>query len=399
MTGSAPRQTPAYCYRCGHLWTPKADKPPKRCPRCHSSRWDVPERKVRRCKFCGMEFEMGSLDVPCPSCGRLQQEALTNASLHCNQCDYEWIRRGSDNPKRCPMCRSADWNLPKADRLMCQQCGHVWRKQTECPAKCPHCQSKNWDQPLRAVRCQRCGHVWKMRTPRSDGASPVCPKCKTKKWNEPMLVSRDSRKGTVKYTCVNTRPSKELMICRGCGHRWYMRGDSTPYCPRCGMTAGFRDRIAPTSMLLWSEGRRELTYVAENGYGCVYLWMDDVPIACRYIHEVLGDLAMTIGDVVRHVNNGDLVQRFSDLASEMESSRYDYEQYIEYFMKRLSLSRQDARVLAIHFTGMSPGAIALCLSCSEEEIDAAFDRIMAAYTDSGIIVDDTIFTEDPFRYY
>ncbi len=389
----------AYCYRCGHLWMLKSERSPKRCPRCHSSRWDVPERKVRMCKFCRTEFQMGSLDDPCPFCSRKQNEGLTESSLHCNQCDYDWARRGDENPKRCPMCHSAEWNGPKAERLMCLQCGHLWRKQSERPTKCPSCQSRVWDQPSRAVRCQRCGHVWKMRAQRSEESKSICPRCKSRKWNEPMWVSRNSKGGQVRYTCVNNPPTTELMVCRGCHRRWYARRDRDKVCPECGLVAGYRDRIEPTSMLIWKEGRMELTYVTENGYGCVYLWVDDIPIACRYIHEVLQKFGIVIGDLVRHVNEGDFRSEFRELALDMESRKDEHEGYIDYFMKRLSLSRNDARILAIHFTGMSPEAIALSLSYTDEEVEGAFSRIMAAYADSGIIVDDTIFTEDPIGHY
>ncbi len=66
---------------------------------------------------------------------------------------------------------------------------------------------------------------------------------------------------------------------------------------------------------------------------------------------------------------------------------------------RLSLSYEDARILAIHFTGMGPEAIAIKFGLDLESVKESFGRIMAAYTDNGIVVDDTIFTENPFMYY
>ena len=389
----------AYCYRCGHLWTPKSGGDPKRCPRCHSSRWDVPERRDRVCRFCGGEFRMGTLDDPCPHCDRRQDEPSNDRHLHCNQCDYEWRRRTDSLPKRCPLCHSEEWNAPKAERLMCQQCGHVWRRQAEHPDRCPKCQSKIWDQPLRVVRCQRCGHVWKMRAPRTKGSASLCPRCKTAKWNEPLLVSRVSNGTVVRYSEVSSRPDTELVICPGCGCRWYVRDGSDAVCPTCGAEPGYRERIASTSMVLWRDGDLELTYVTENGYGCVYLWDGDIPVACRYIHDVLHRLGMTMGSIVRSVNRGELTDEFGSLASDMMGSKDDYLENVGYFMKRLSLSEHDAEILALHFTGMGPRAIARHFSYTEEDVSMAFDRIMSAYQDSGIVVDDTIFTEDPFRYY
>lgn len=152
-------------------------------------------------------------------------------------------------------------------------------------------------------------------------------------------------------------------------------------------------------MVLWNDGDSELTYVVENGYGCVYLWDDDMPVACRYIHEVLSVFDTTIGDIVRNVNERTDRYDWKSLADDMRHGQNTYEKYIGYFEKRLSLSHADARILAIHFTGMSPEAIARKLSLDESSVFSAFDRIMEAYCDSGIIVDDTIYTRDPFVYY
>lgn len=394
-------KSPLFCYRCGHLWMQRSDSSPRRCPRCHSSRWDVPVRRECVCKFCGHSWRVEGMDEPCPECGRRQTEGLCDRSLHCNQCDHEWNRRGSGIPKKCPVCHSLEWNLPKVERLMCQQCGHLWRKQTELPSRCPNCLSRNWNQPLRAVQCQRCGHVWKMRGPALDGKSVVCPGCKSRKWDQPLVVIRKESPSGVRYYEQSPKVSdgSSMVVCRKCGRRWYSKGISGESCPDCGSEIGVHDRLSSSSMTLWSDGRFELTYIVENDCGFVYLWDDDVPVATRYIHEVLRKIGMTIGEVVDSVNRGDDPRVWEDIADEMLETRDDYERFIDYFMKRLSLPKRDARILSIHFTGMSPGAIAKHFSYSDEEVREAFDRIMKAYSDSGIVVDDTVFTEDPFRYY
>ena len=392
-----PERARVYCYRCGHLWVPRTDAAPRRCPRCHSAKWDVPERKSRVCLFCGTEFQMEAFDEPCPSCGRRQCGDQADRSLHCNQCDYDWHRRSDSLPKTCPMCRSREWNEPKAERRMCQQCGHVWRSAADRPGRCPSCRSTIWDRPLRAVRCQRCGHVWRMRAGGSEGRAVACPGCGSRHWDTPMSVVLDDSGGGPRY--VRTADtSRRLIACAGCGRRWYQKGGDA-VCPWCGMRASFHDRIASTSMVLWRDGSSELTYVTENGYGCVYLWDGDAPVACRYVHEVLARLGTTIGELVRSVNDGTGGHDWGALADEMRAGERDYERNMGYFEKRLSLSPADARILAIHFTGMSPEAVARKLSLDESEVFAAFDRIMDAYTDSGIVVDDTIYTANPFAYY
>lgn len=152
-------------------------------------------------------------------------------------------------------------------------------------------------------------------------------------------------------------------------------------------------------MSLWKRDRFELTYVSENGYGCVYLWDDDIPIVCRYMNEVFTRFSMNIGQIIEAVNNKSMDNEWKELSEEMYADREGYTKYIDYFMKRLSLEKHDARILAMHFTGMAPEAIAKKFHYDEVDVFFAFERIMKAYSDSGIVVDDTIFTEDPFKYY
>ena len=48
---------------------------------------------------------------------------------------------------------------------------------------------------------------------------------------------------------------------------------------------------------------------------------------------------------------------------------------------------------------MGPEAISRKLGLEEDEVSRAFDRIMKAYSDSDILVDDTVFTIDPMKFY
>lgn len=108
---------------------------------------------------------------------------------------------------------------------------------------------------------------------------------------------------------------------------------------------------------------------------------------------------MNIGQIIEAVNNKSMDNEWKELSEEMYADREGYTKYIDYFMKRLSLEKHDARILAMHFTGMAPEAIAKKFHYDEVDVFFAFERIMKAYSDSGIVVDDTIFTEDPFKYY
>ena len=351
---------------------------------------------------------MESANDPCPGCGRDQTECTSERHLPCNQCDHDWIPKGANIPKKCPLCRSAEWNKPKANRGMCNQCGHIWRfRSGGTPGRCPFCQSKIWNRPLKAVRCQRCGHLWKMRAPRTAGNSSVCPRCKSAKWNESPIVcqcDKCSRTYYVKYGDVRRCPTchedtdRRLIVCSECGKRWYHAGESPGTCPKCGI-AMQPERERSTSVLLWSDGRSELSYVSENGYGCVYLMRGGTPLCARYIYELLNEFGMTIGQVVDSVNDKSMDGKWEAYADDMYRTRDGYEKYVDNFMKRLALSEQDARILSVHFTGMSPHMIAMRFGLSDKEVDSAMGRIMYAYSESGIIVDDTVFTDDPFRFY
>lgn len=398
----------AFCYKCGYTWIPRGPEVSKRCPRCHSARWDVPVIRERECRFCGLRWKMDNAGDPCPGCGRYQTECISERHLHCNQCDHDWIRKSFDMPKKCPLCRSLDWNKQKADRSMCNQCGHIWRLRSEGrPQRCPSCQSRIWDRPLKAVRCQRCGHLWKMRSPRMAEKPGVCPKCKSAKWNESptvCLCENCSKTYYVRYGDVKRCPichedtDRRLIVCHECGKRWYHAGDNPGACPKCGTSVQF-EMERSTSVTLWSGRDMKITYVSENGYGCVYLWKNGIPICARYIYELLNEFGMTIGQVVDSTNDKSFDEKWRVYADSMYEARDRYLKYVDYFMKRLSLSEFDARILSVHFTGMSPRMIAILFGLSEKEIDSAMGRIMSAYSESGIIVDDTVFTDDPFKFY
>ena len=344
---------------------------------------------------------MKSMDDPCPKCGRRQTEGLDDRFLRCNCCDYEWIRRSPSRPKKCPLCRSEEWDSPRRVRQVCQLCGHIWVCRGRPPVRCPRCRSSVWNMPPKAVRCQRCGHAWKMRARRSEDAVSSCPSCGSRRWNVPMSISLDIDSGRARYREILPRDGhRTLIICRGCGNRWYGGGTGGDGpCPACGRVCGLHDRRQSTSMILWSGDGRELSYVAENGNGCIYLWEGDVPVAARYSGEVLSEAGITMDDVLEAVNSGSDTKRWKDLADEMYAGRDGYLANVDYLMKRLLLDRGDATVLSLHFTGMGPEAISRKLGLEEDEVSRAFDRIMKAYSDSDILVDDTVFTIDPMKFY
>lgn len=35
----------------------------------------------------------------------------------CDRCGHEWLRRGHDDPKVCPQCKSPYWNIPRKSSI------------------------------------------------------------------------------------------------------------------------------------------------------------------------------------------------------------------------------------------------------------------------------------------
>lgn len=104
------------CARCLHQWIPRRDRPPARCPRCRSVKWQDPHLKSS-----------------------------------CVRCGHSWYSHGG-SPARCPSCGSYKWNVPLR-HFQCQNCGHYWATKSErVPSRCPKCNVRDWhtvrDAPL-----------------------------------------------------------------------------------------------------------------------------------------------------------------------------------------------------------------------------------------------------------
>lgn len=268
------------------------------------------------------------------------------------------------------------------------------------PRRCPDCRSTLWNEPPRTVRCQRCGHAWNMRKRKIHDSELSCPRCKSVKWDVPAKIVNRGDEGSMVYEFANTQFSKkQLFICSDCDNRWYASDEESVVCDNCGKPVTFHDKTTSTSMVLWSNQRFELRYVTENHCGCVYLLENGIPVSVNYIFEVLRRLDMDIVEVVDTVNKGERESLWKELATEMYGLKDDYLEHTNYLMKRLSLDENDATILALHYKGMSPEAIALKIMQPAEKVMKSFEKIMSAFEDSGIVVDDTVYTSDPFRYY
>ena len=198
-----------YCYRCGNAWD--EDRAPRTCPRCGSSRYDIPVSRDALCRRCGFQWKRTAIGEPCPGCGWTGDES---GLLRCSQCDHEWVMRGSEPPKKCPVCRSTRWDEPKLHRFACYRCGHVWRNRADHPVRCPKCQSSKWDQPALRLQCRRCGYRWVPRSGRSSEDVRICPSCKSSRWNEAPRTRECESCGAI----FMSRGGDEH-LCSACRHR------------------------------------------------------------------------------------------------------------------------------------------------------------------------------------
>ena len=163
------------CNRCGHAWKPAGRKHPRRCPSCHSSRWEDGVRHAIVCRHCGTSWIPGPASFSCPNCGR----SPVRGTLSCIRCGYSWTPRSDRRPFRCPSCHTIGWDSQKVEDVFCKRCGHTWTPQVEHPKRCPSCQSLRWDSEGSMNHCMLCGHDWFSV---SGPDARRCPSCKRTGW-------------------------------------------------------------------------------------------------------------------------------------------------------------------------------------------------------------------------
>ena len=394
-----------YCFRCGHSWVSRADGKPDSCPKCRSRRYDVPTGEYG-CPSCGRRWTPRHYDDACPGCGRPVSDMGTERGLECNQCGHRWISRGQGTPLKCPRCKTRSWNEPKMAQFICHKCGYVWKSRMDYPNRCPECRSETWDKDTFKLKCFRCGHKWVLNEDTDPDLVKTCPSCRSRKWNElPEAVvcrrcGRLSVLGRKGGLCPACRGDDRYMECRCgfCGAEWISADPSKGICPVCGMLSSSEDGSEKLT-ILWEKGGLRLNYVFKDGIGCVYLWDGSYPVTCRYLNEVLDGLGMKFETLIKRAGSEAHGRFWESLAEDMMSRRDAYMENVPYFMKRIGVGRKQAEILALHFTGMSPEAISLRSKMSLKEVRTEFTRIQEAFSQSGIVVNDSVYTEDPISCY
>ena len=400
-----------YCYMCGHFWTVRNDKRPKTCPRCRSSRYDVPVKREHKCTYCGHVWMLASIDDTCPECGHAFSMFSDSRVCHCNQCDHEWLPRTDKTPERCPRCDSRDWNGEKMNQFLCKRCGFVWRNKVDNPKKCPNCFSAKWNDITFKLQCKRCGHKWMTSNPKGSEGIKVCPSCKSPNWNEVPKIKRCSKCGTAyvpqkkNRRCPNcsgkaSDSSTKTYHCPFCLTDWTSSPTETPVCPKCGIPVkGSSEDTLDGSVTLWKGDEFKLSYTDLYDFGCVYLWKEDYPVNAMALEYLLSQCKTTLQNLIAKISNPKSDAFWRKLADYMNEHRDDYKANIPYFRMRLGLDDDAAEILALHFIGFCPEAISIRLSRPVKDVRKEFDMIMKAYDDKGIVVNDSIFTEDPISLY
>ncbi len=289
-------------------------------------------------------------------------------------------------------------------QFTCRKCGYVWKSRTDKPKYCPKCKTNAWDSDTFKLKCFRCGYKWVL----SEGVDPeavsTCPSCRSKKWNElpPLRLCF-----SCKNLFVSQAPGKRCPECSGkevfrmecgfCGTSWTSDKPGR-ICPRCGLILSDTEGSEKNTEF-WNNGEFKLDYLFKDGIGCVYLWKGGYPDSCEYMDVLLGRLNIRYSTLMDRVGDEKHAEFWNGLIDDMHDRRDVYLENIPYLKERLGLDHDDAGILALHFVGMSPEVISLRLGSSFRDIRAAFTRIQNAYRDSDIVVNDSVYTEDPISYY
>ena len=129
----------------------------------------------------------------------------------CKLCGYVWnTRKGENNSKLCPSCRSSLWDRSDVREVRCNRCGHAWITAKKNPPKCPDCGSKRWEAETIKIICSKCGMRWddQMR----EGRPIVCHVC-GELGPDDYIFGR-ARKGTLKDVTKNRTSlmNKDVLI-------------------------------------------------------------------------------------------------------------------------------------------------------------------------------------------
>ena len=135
--------------------------------------------------------------------------------------------------------------------------------------------------------------------------------------------------------------------------------------------------------------------MTDLGVSTVYLVQDGKPVTAVNLPDVLNLLNKSQKEFLDNTTDAEMER----IANRMYDRRNDYLKKVDYLQELLSLKRTDAVILGMHFDGMNPESIALRLEIPSKEVTDAFDRILSAYKNAGITVNDSIYTTDPFGEY
>lgn len=205
----------------------------------------------------------------------------------------------------------------------------------------------------------------------------VCSKCHS------LYVPHKLSKSDLCPGCVG-KSAEFVLRCSFCDAEWVSKKEGWAVCPVCGFK---RPDDSDDIRRLWSDGDRCLKYVRDGDFKAVYLWKQFKPVAAITVNEACG------------VEDALVKKQYSSLAHYLEVHADDCVEKNRNLMSMLNLSEQDYLFLAYHFDGMSPEALALKFDVKLEIVRRSFDRIMNAFSNNGIPVNDNKYTENPQAEY
>ncbi|MBR2255041.1 MAG: hypothetical protein IJ856_04405 [Candidatus Methanomethylophilaceae archaeon] len=256
------------------------------------------------------------------------------------------------------------------------------------------------------MKCFRCGYKWVL----SEGALPdtvsSCPSCRSRKWDE--LPRTESCRACGRYFVPSGRgrtcpaclaePGSTERRCGLCGMEWVSRGMADRVCPGCGLVV-CQDDASERLVPLWDDGTYRLCYLFKDAIGCVYLWEGRYPVCCEYMDKLIGRIGVRFETFLGRAGQRTYDGFWENVVNGMLERKDDYKGDIQFLTERLKITSFQAEVLALHISGMGPEVLSIRLGVSLKDIRKDFTIIQSAFDNSGILVNDSVYTDDPLSLY
>lgn len=247
----------------------------------------------------------------------------------------------------------------------CLRCGHKWIPRTDNPGRCPRCKSARWNSPDTVDRCLRCGAEWVQR---GEVPPKCCPKCHSSIWNV----------------------EKATFTCPKCGRTRVLRANSrVGLCPVCDRHADPRPRLLPFDrpsrpvrfgigriIKLWSSGDGIVLLSVEGGTRA-YAYLDGSLRGTVNLESWCRSNRLDYERLLRNPESNDFEPYLARLAHSMMDDGADPGR-VDAVSQLLGIGRQRAEILVLREGGMDPLPIALRLHLTFSEVMDALSDVPPA---------------------